>query len=152
MSGGGRVLEVCRRFNLSGQGPVYHSTMSLGEIHCNSSNLAAKCLCFVANKALSIRHFCERGDALLSANSSPGIGRKKHKSFEPRRTRRALRKRKALLCALRVLRGSLLFRAFCDSLRRRDDKWDGSRSHLPQPRRQKLTSRDKSLTLQEYRR
>ena len=116
MSSGGRVLEVCRRFNLSGQGPVYHSTMSLGEIHCNSSNLAAKCLCFVANKALSIRHFCERGDALLSANSSPGIGRKKHKSFEPRRTRRAQRKRKALLCALRVLRGSLLFRAFCDAL------------------------------------
>ena len=35
--------------------------------------------------------------------------RKKHKSLEPRR---AQRKRKALLCALR---GSLLFRVFCDT-------------------------------------
>ena len=42
---------------------------------------------------------------------------KRHKSLEPRRTRRAQRKRKALLCALRVLRGSLLFRAFWDTLR-----------------------------------
>ena len=42
--------------------------------------------------------------------------RKKHKSLEPRRTRRPQRKRQALLCALRALRGSLLFRAFCDTL------------------------------------
>ena len=39
--------------------------------------------------------------------------RKKPTSLEPRRP---LRKRKAPLCALRVLRGSLLFRAFCDAL------------------------------------
>ena len=45
-----------------------------------------------------------------------GDCRKKLKSLEPRRTRRAQRKRKVLLCALRVLRGSLLFRAFCDNL------------------------------------
>ena len=41
--------------------------------------------------------------------------RKKHKSLEPRSTRRTQRKRKALLSALRVLRGSLLFRDFCDA-------------------------------------
>ena len=48
---------------------------------------------------------------------------KKHKSLEPRRTRRSQRKRKALLCALRVLRGSLLFRAVCDALHREDNGW-----------------------------
>ena len=41
--------------------------------------------------------------------------RKKHKSLEPRSTRRTQRKRKALLNALRVLCGSLLFRDFCDA-------------------------------------
>ena len=51
-------------------------------------------------------------------NAARQACRKKHKSLEPRRTRRAPRKRKALLCALR---GSLLFRAFCDALLRADD-------------------------------
>ena len=39
--------------------------------------------------------------------------RKKHKGLEPQRTQRAQRKRKAFLC---VLCGSLLFRAFCNTL------------------------------------
>ena len=55
--------------------------------------------------------------------------RKKPKSLEPRRTRRAQRKRKALLCALRVLRGSLLFRAFCDSLEGGDQSINSPTSH-----------------------
>ena len=45
-----------------------------------------------------------------------GDCRKKLKSLEPRRTRRAQRRTFLFLCALRVLRGSLLFRAFCDNL------------------------------------
>ena len=52
--------------------------------------------------------------------------RKKHKSLEPRRTRRPRRKRKALLCALR---GSLLFRAFCDNFLRECRKSPETSTH-----------------------
>ena len=70
--------------------------------------------------------------------------RKKLKSLEPRRTRRPLRKRKALLSALRVLRVSLLFRGFCDSLsqgcRKKRKSPEPQRAQRPQRKSSSLCS------------
>ena len=62
----------------------------------------------------TLRHSCKKGHRLQDGPHLRGC-RKKHKSLEPPRTRRSQRKRKALLCALRVLRGSILFSKIKDT-------------------------------------